>query len=259
MADLNNLLGELDDRDEPYLSDGPGGADELSGDDGGGYAGDSDGGRRAELPAALAEAERIKATAALRRDEDGPGYGDGDAAGPGAGTRPGDGTDEGADAEYERLKSLWSQEVMCPELLPNDPDTVALHAELLQGQEDTIEELKERAAAGLGIGGGADEPMLASLAASIYKMEADRVRFLLADLTRTRLAKIENHALYNRELVDRMSDEEVRCVPCDCCHSVSFAAVVLWSCYVFASNVFCVVPRINSHLTASVSFADKLP
>ena len=58
-----------------------------------------------------------------------------------------------------------------PELLPNDPDTVALHAELLQGQEDTIEELKERAAAGLGIGGGADEPMLASLAASIYKME----------------------------------------------------------------------------------------
>ena len=40
-------------------------------------------------------------------------------------------------------------------------------------------------------------------------MESDRVRFLLADLTRTRLAKIENHALHNRDLVDRMSAEEV--------------------------------------------------
>ena len=104
-------------------------------------------------------------------------------------------------------KTLWAQELLCPELLPRDNVTLDSQLELLRNQEDTIEELQERVASG--DASDSTDPLLASLAAGIYKMESDRVRFLLADLTRTRLAKIENHALHNRDLVDRMSTDEV--------------------------------------------------
>ncbi len=50
---------------------------------------------------------------------------------------------------------------------------------------------------------------LASLMAQITKMDLDRTRFMLVDLARVRMAKIENHALHNKTLVDRMTEEEV--------------------------------------------------
>mmetsp|Transcript_12094 Transcript_12094/g.26879 ORF Transcript_12094/g.26879 Transcript_12094/m.26879 type:complete len:346 (+) Transcript_12094:82-1119(+) len=233
MADLNNLLGELDNDEDQRLSDGyddgeAGGepnANETQeeAEENAAYSSSSTG--RAELPAALQEAESLRHTAAAsaaarRADEDRyGGYGedlepfDGE-GGVGKDHQPGnaaaaDDDEADTDLEYEQLKSLWCQELMCPELLPHDVETVGLHTELLRGQEDTVEELQQRVASGGGGDGDAADPMLSSLAAGIYKMEADRVRFLLADLTRTRLAKIENHALHNRELVDRMSDEEV--------------------------------------------------
>jgi hypothetical protein len=103
------------------------------------------------------------------------------------------------DAEYTALKRLWCQELCSPELLPRNADIMDIHMELLPGQDDTVDELMAE---------GGDNT-LASLAASIYKMDADRLRFLLADVTRTRLAKIENSALYMRDHIDRMSPEEV--------------------------------------------------
>ena len=112
------------------------------------------------------------------------------------------------DPEYEQLKSLWSQELACPELLPADADTVSLHVDLLEGQEETIDHLLERSKEN-GRRSGEASGELASLMAQITKMDLDRTRYMLVDLARTRMAKIENHALHNKTLVDRMTEEEV--------------------------------------------------
>ena len=37
---------------------------------------------------------------------------------------------------------------------------------------------------------------------------------MLVDLARVRMAKIENHALHNKTLVDRMTEEEVSVLFC---------------------------------------------
>jgi len=220
MADLNNLLGELDEPEEQeqddlgFGDDGGESADRLPEED----AYNDQQSERAELPAALREAERLRHARPPSggfQDDFGDAYNGGltgEEAAAGLDATAGD--DEDADAgaaedeEYASLKTLWAQELLCPELMPRDDATLASQLELLRSQEDTIEDLQERVASGGG-SGDATDPLLASLAAGIYKMESDRVRFLLADLTRTRLAKIENHALHNRELVDRMSPEEV--------------------------------------------------
>lgn len=110
--------------------------------------------------------------------------------------------------EYEQLKGLWTSELACPELLPHDADTV-LNVEELTKQEDVIEDLlqlsKEQRQSSRE-GGASGE--IASLVAQISKMDLDRTRFMLVDLARTRMAKIENHALHNRTLLDRMTEEE---------------------------------------------------
>jgi hypothetical protein len=116
------------------------------------------------------------------------------------------------DPEYEQLKSLWSQELASPELLPADVDTVSLHVDLLEGQEETIDHLLQRSKEHATSRGGMAEASgeLASLMAQITKMDLDRTRYMLVDLARTRMAKIENFALHNKTLVDRMTEDEVR-------------------------------------------------
>ncbi len=119
------------------------------------------------------------------------------------------------DQDYEQLKQLWISELTSPELMPHDSETVALHVEVLAGQEESVEELwgmsRVHRGEGEGSGGSDGGPTgeMASLMAQILKMDVDRTRFMLVDLARSRMAKIENHALFNRELVDRMTDEEV--------------------------------------------------
>ena len=108
-----------------------------------------------------------------------------------------DGLEE--DPDYAQLKRLWKQEMNTPELMPHDAETIGLHLELLEGQEETIEKLSISSL----------DPALAPLLESIYKQDADRVRFMLTDLTRTRLDKLEAHPLYMRTMVDRMSENEV--------------------------------------------------
>ena len=121
------------------------------------------------------------------------------------------------DPDYEQLKSLWTSELASPELMPHDAETVSLHVDVLEGQEETIDELLRRSKQNQqhssrgGVGGEAGlSGEMASLVAQITKMDLDRTRFVLVDLARTRMAKIENHALFNRGLVDRMTEEEVR-------------------------------------------------
>jgi hypothetical protein len=41
-------------------------------------------------------------------------------------------------------------------------------------------------------------------------MDMERLKFMVVDLLRIRLEKIEKYALHNREHVDRMSRREVR-------------------------------------------------
>jgi hypothetical protein len=123
----------------------------------------------------------------------------------------GDGDGRNYNPDYETLKALWTSEMACPELLPHDAETVLQIVDELSGKEEVIDELLQRSRR-QGQQNQSREATgeLASLMAQITKMDSDRTRFMLVDLARTRMAKIENHALHNRTLVDRMTEEEVR-------------------------------------------------
>jgi hypothetical protein len=122
-----------------------------------------------------------------------------------------DGDGRNYNPDYETLKALWTSEMACPELLPHDAETVLQIVDELSGKEEVIDELLQRSRR-QGQQNQSREATgeLASLMAQITKMDSDRTRFMLVDLARTRMAKIENHALHNRTLVDRMTEEEVR-------------------------------------------------
>ena len=122
------------------------------------------------------------------------------------------------DEDYSTLKRLWSQEVHCPELLPHDNEHMSLLMELLESQEESIEQLQAKSSS-------SSDPNMASLVASIYKMDAARVRFMMTDLGRTRLNKIEQYALHMRDHLEVMSGTEV-CVGV-CMHTCVCACHVL--------------------------------
>lgn len=178
MADLHNLLGDIhsDEEEAPVAT--------VEVDNEEPWDRNDDDRERLDLPPALAEAER-KQYQTVEKEET---------------VEEEDVLEE--DPDYAQLKRLWKQEMNAPELMPYESETIGLHLELLEGQEETIDKLSDSRM----------DPALAPLMASIYKMDADRVRFMLTDLTRTRLDKIEEHPLYMRDMVDRMSDNEVHFV-----------------------------------------------
>ena len=183
MADLHNLLGDLD-QDETYAQHQD---DAVENDEDHNNDNNSDdiAYGRPEVPAALREAVRLKFAAPSKEEVD-------DAV-----------DDVKEDADYATLKRLWSQEINCPELLPHDKDTMSLLMELLESQEDSIDKLKANTST-------SGDSNMSSLVASIYQMDAARVRFIMTDLGRTRLSKIERHVFHLRDHVDLMSPEEVR-------------------------------------------------
>lgn len=182
MADLHNLLGDIqsdgEEQDAPQQSTAAIDDEEWDHDR-----------ERLDLPPALAEAER-KQYQTVEKDKDDD-------------EEEEEGLQE--DADYAALKRLWKQEVNTPALQPHDSETIGLFLELLEGQEETIDKISSGDVRNM-------DPALAPLMASIYKMDADRVRFMLTDFTRTRLDKLEAHPLYMRDMVDRMSNEEVNIV-----------------------------------------------
>ena len=102
---------------------------------------------------------------------------------------------------YNTLKTLWTQEIHAPELLPYDHETIRSLMESLHQQEDRIDRsMSERES------GNAN---MDSLLASILKIDADRAKFLLCDLFQQRLRKIELYPLHMRQHVDRMGPNEV--------------------------------------------------
>ena len=119
-----------------------------------------------------------------------------------------DDEDQNINPDYEQLKGLWMSELACPELLPADAETIAQNVEDLVQKEEVIDELLQSSKSQRQSRDAASGEV-ASLVAQITKMDLDRTRFMLVDLARTRMAKIENHALHNRTLIDRMTEEEV--------------------------------------------------
>jgi hypothetical protein len=102
------------------------------------------------------------------------------------------------DVDYARLKAAWIRELQCPELLPYDQDTISLELELIEGQQDAIDAFTSTS-------------NVDALINQIYRLDVERTKYVVTDLLTTRLNKVEDHALYNRTLVDRMSDQEVSC------------------------------------------------
>lgn len=105
-------------------------------------------------------------------------------------------------AEYAALKRLWVQELNSSELCYYDEDLIEHAINLLNECEEIPDKLQEQ-------GRSDADHTLASVAASICKMDMERLRFVLVDLFRIRLEKIEKYALHNRECLDRMSVNEV--------------------------------------------------
>lgn len=102
-----------------------------------------------------------------------------------------------AELPYTKLKTWWQQERQSPELLP-------YNEELLQGLIRSVEERLEMENAEL-----SSNPNLQALFASLVRMDTERVQYVVTDLLRTRLEKIEKHPLYMRRMADRMSVAEV--------------------------------------------------
>ena len=100
------------------------------------------------------------------------------------------------DEDYSRLKATWIRELLCPELLSYDHETISLEVELIEGQEVTIESLSST-------------KNVDALMAQIYRQDVERTKYIVSDLLAARLDKLEEHALHNRTLLDRMSDKEV--------------------------------------------------
>jgi hypothetical protein len=193
MADLNNLLAELDGNNEDLLSTAPAVEEEALYDD----DGDDDRENAPPVPPALAAAQERKFANGeehfddelLKELDPNTATSSQDQASP-------------QDEDYARLKSLWIQETLSPELLPYNADTVSLEMELLEGQEESIDKLL------MSVSNNNNNE--SQLVAEITKLDAQRTQFILQDWLALRLAKIEDHALYNRQLVHRMSDNEVR-------------------------------------------------
>jgi len=118
------------------------------------------------------------------------------------------------DEDYETIKHLWVQELNCAELLPYQHVQMEMLMELTEGQEHTLLDLQSG-----NDNSGTDinvDPTLASIAAGICKMDMDRMKFLLSDLLRVRIEKIERYWMHltttmnEDEMVQRMSIGEVR-------------------------------------------------
>lgn len=179
MADLNNLLAELDGAldgalDDEIVSHSPIDREEE-------FDRDNEG-----VPDVLKAAQEFQNQNVDQDNDDGGRFDDDLGATP----------DMAQDEDYARLKAAWIKELLCPELLPYDHETISLEQELIEGQEETIDTLTST-------------KNVDALMAHIYRLDVERTKFIVSDLLVTRLNKLEAHALHNRTMLDRMSDKEV--------------------------------------------------
>jgi len=217
MADFDNLLGDLDEETQPTLSPSgasvqdpdannddanPQGNDAMVADDGNIYGDDNE--INSEdgniIPAALQEAiirqenqlyDDTQSSSAQQEDQTNTDF---------YGERE---QEAGESDDYKALKKMWIHELHTTELCAYQEDFMSDLLEIMQTSDEMVEDLEEQGRTGA-------DPTLASIAASICKMDCDRISFVLADFMRVRLEKIEKYALHNRDCHDHMSQMEVR-------------------------------------------------
>jgi len=223
MADLNNLLGELqeveeeeedifhhaldDDDDDHNKAGRPGrpsvetaATEPMTGEDW------ESPGRYIDVPVALQEAKR-------RRGD----YYDDDDNVEAANVDFLAGDDTAADEEegvqhqmnelYTKLHTFWHQEKHCPELLEYDSDVVEQVKEQIEARQEWIDQLLEDTATAAGLNAG--EASVQHVLATLAQVDLDRVKYVLANWMAQRLEKIEAHPLHMREKVDHLSDAEL--------------------------------------------------
>jgi GINS complex subunit 4 len=98
---------------------------------------------------------------------------------------------------YQRLQRNWLQERTCPELLQYDEELVEDYKTKFEDHQDWIDQLETS-------GESVD-----ALLGTIAQVDLDRTKFVLSDWLTARLVKIEAHPLHIREKVDHMSEAEV--------------------------------------------------
>eukprot|EP00002_Diphylleia_rotans_P018486 TRINITY_DN3579_c0_g4_i2.p1 TRINITY_DN3579_c0_g4~~TRINITY_DN3579_c0_g4_i2.p1 ORF type:complete len:215 (-),score=49.84 TRINITY_DN3579_c0_g4_i2:338-982(-) len=98
--------------------------------------------------------------------------------------------------DVRSLRRCWINERSSPDVMPFETELIRNMMEQIENQEANI--------------GQVNDPSDA-LMASIYRMEIERIRFVIRSYLRTRLEKIQQnvlHILSNRELLRRLSPEE---------------------------------------------------
>lgn len=104
------------------------------------------------------------------------------------------------DLTYTRLYAAWAQECRSPELLPIDVELIdRVRCAVAERQEEN----EDSAAPETG------NINIDALFRRLQHIDLQRAKFLLADLLQRRLAKIQAHPLYMRNLTDRMCEAEV--------------------------------------------------
>lgn len=119
---------------------------------------------------------------------------------------------------YSLLHKAWWQECQSPELCPLDHDTVAEMISCATASLELLNANEEHGAGSHAFVPATNNANITALLESIVRIDAERVKFLLADLFKRRLQKIEAHPLHMRTLTERMSEPEVRArasVGCD--------------------------------------------
>lgn len=103
---------------------------------------------------------------------------------------------------YNFIKNMWKQELASPEILPWFQDEVDLATNALEQQEENIAQINDSDNVG----------DIEALMGSILKVDSDRTKFMLSDLMRTRLMKIQEHPLYldAEEMDEILSDNELK-------------------------------------------------
>jgi hypothetical protein len=105
------------------------------------------------------------------------------------------------DLDYTKLYSFWMQETQSPELLPFPSALVDRIQESIANSHAHATDDSNPIDTG--------NEGLDALLTSLLTIDTDRVTFLLADLLKRRLQKIEAHPLYMETKLDCMSPHEV--------------------------------------------------
>ncbi|GAQ85666.1 hypothetical protein KFL_002480040 [Klebsormidium nitens] len=108
-----------------------------------------------------------------------------------------DEADVASTSDGELLKRAWRDEKAAPEILPYQEELLERVKEQVEFQEELIQDSQS-------------DPNLETIV-TLYKLDVDRIKFLMRSYLRTRLEKIEKHAIHiaGGDSVKRLSPKEL--------------------------------------------------